>query len=129
MIALAQLLAFAVKPMIRRGRARLTQRRGEAGFTVVEIVVSLSILALSLSALLFVISNAVVQTGRAENAAQAASLAQSLIAEVATDTPLRNGEWTGTSENGLRWRLRMEPYIAYLRDKYGRLYRLPAGPG
>jgi len=58
-----------------------------------------------------VISNGVVQTGRAEAAAEAASLAQSLLAEAGTSTPLASGQWGGQFDNGLRWRLRMEPYV------------------
>jgi general secretion pathway protein I len=84
---------------------------GEAGFTLVEIIVALAILALSLSVLFFVISNGVVQTGRAEVAAEATSLAQSLLAEVGVSRPLRNGQSAGQFDTGLSWRLRMEPYV------------------
>jgi general secretion pathway protein I len=83
---------------------------GEAGFTVVEIVVALTILALALGVLLNVMSNSVRQTGRAETIAEAGSLAQSLLAEIGRELPLRNGQMTGQSDHGFRWRVQIDPY-------------------
>jgi general secretion pathway protein I len=83
---------------------------GEAGFTVVEIVVALTILALALGVLLNVMSNGIRQTGRAETVSEAGSLAQSLLAEVGNELPLRDGQITGRTDNGFRWRIEINPY-------------------
>lgn len=83
---------------------------GEAGFTVVEVVIALTILALALSVLLNVMSNSIRQTGQAETAAEAGSLAQSLLAKIGTELPLRSGQITGQSDRGFRWRVQIDPY-------------------
>jgi general secretion pathway protein I len=83
----------------------------EAGFTLVEVVVALAILALSLAVLLGVISNGIRQSDRADKLAQAGSLAQSLLARVgSTDLPIQLGQTAGSFPDGFRWRVHMQPY-------------------
>ena len=89
---------------------KIERMDGEVGFTVVEIVVALTILALALGVLLNVVSNSIRQTGRAETVALAGSLAQSLLARVGAELPLRDGQITGQSDDGIRWRVRIDPY-------------------
>jgi general secretion pathway protein I len=84
------------------------QRR--AGFTLVEIIVALAILALSLDVILPAISDALWRTGEAEAQAEAASLGRSLLAQAGTAVPLNNGAAAGQFENGFRWRLEVTPY-------------------
>ncbi len=86
------------------------QKDCEAGFTVVEVVAALTILAMALGVLLNIMSNSVRQTGQAEAVAEAGSLARSLLAKAGTEWPLRDGEITGQSDRGFRWQLRIEPY-------------------
>jgi general secretion pathway protein I len=83
---------------------------GEAGFTVVEVVVALTILALALGVLLNVMSNSIRQTGQAETIAEAGTLAQSLLAKIGTELPLRDGQITGQSDRGFRWRVQIDAY-------------------
>jgi general secretion pathway protein I len=82
----------------------------EAGFTLPEIVAALAILTLSLSVLLGLISDGLRRTSRAETLAEASTQAQSLLARVGTELPLRPGTTTGELANGFRWRLEIEPY-------------------
>jgi general secretion pathway protein I len=82
----------------------------EAGFTLIEIVVALAILSLSLGVLFSVISDGIRRTDQAGKMARASSLAQSLLAQVGAELPVRRGETTGEAADGFRWRLRMEPY-------------------
>jgi general secretion pathway protein I len=82
----------------------------EAGFTVVEVVAALTILAVALGVLLDVMSTGIRQTGRAETVAEAGSLARSLLAKVGTELPLHDGQITGQADHGLRWQVRIEPY-------------------
>ena len=86
----------------------MTQR--EAGFTVIEIIVALAILALSLSVLFGVISDGLLRTNQAAKMEQAVSLAQSLLAKVGTELPVRQGLVAGEFADGFRWNVRMEPY-------------------
>jgi len=85
-------------------------RSGEAGFTLVEIVAALAILALSLSALFGVLSDGIGRASQAEAYAEAGSLVQSLLARVGTEIPIREGTTTGAFPEGFRWRLKIETY-------------------
>jgi general secretion pathway protein I len=99
-------------PLARlRQRQRPTARaKREAGFTLVEVIVALAILSVGLSTLLGVISNSLRQTANAERMAAAGSLAQSLLAEVGTERPVKPEERDGQFPNGFRWHLKMQPY-------------------
>jgi hypothetical protein len=50
------------------------------------------------------------QTGRAETVAEAGSLAQSLLAKIGAELPLRDGQIDGQSDHGFRWRVQIVPY-------------------
>jgi general secretion pathway protein I len=95
---------------LRNLRRPMTQGKREAGFTLVEVIVALAILSVGLSILLGVISNSLRQTGSAERMAEAGSLAQSLMAEVGTDLPIKPEQREGLFPNGYRWHLKMVPY-------------------
>jgi general secretion pathway protein I len=81
-----------------------------AGFTLVEIIVALAILALSLNAILPAISDALWRTGEAEAQAEAASLARSLLAQAGSAVALNDGAAAGQFDSGFRWRLQVAPY-------------------
>jgi len=83
-----------------------------AGFTLVEIIVALAILALCLNVILTAISDGLWRTGQAEAQAEAASLARSLLAQAGSAMPLPAGEAAGRFDNGFRWRLHVSPYGA-----------------
>jgi general secretion pathway protein I len=85
-------------------------RESEAGFTLVEVVVALAILALSLAVLLNVISNGIRQTDSAKKMAQAGSLVQSLLSKLGTEMPIKEGLTSGEFPEGFRWRVRAERY-------------------
>jgi general secretion pathway protein I len=104
--------------------AHPTSRR--AGFTLVEIIVALAILALSLSAILPAISDALWRTSEAEAQAEAASLARSLLAQAGTAVPLNNGAAAGQFENGFHWRLRVTPYGSAYPGATVRAYEIVA---
>ena len=81
-----------------------------SGFTLVEIIVALAILALCLNVILAAISDALRRTGEAEAQAEAASLARSLLAQAGSAVPLDDGAAAGQLANGFRWRLQVAPY-------------------
>jgi len=82
----------------------------EAGFTLVEVMVAFAILALAFGVLMFVIQDGIQRSAQAELEAEAASLAQSLLAQAGAEAPLRSGEQAGQYDGGRLWRLRTEPY-------------------
>lgn len=83
---------------------------GEDGFTLVEVVVALAILALTLSVLFGVTSEGLRRTEHARRLAEAGSLAQSLLARVGVEHPLRVGETSGEFPRAFRWHLRIAPH-------------------
>ncbi len=80
------------------------------GFTLLEVLVSLAILAGALAVMFQVFSRTLETTADAKARTIAASLAQSLLARVGSEIPIKEGESAGEFEHGFRWRLRMAPY-------------------
>jgi general secretion pathway protein I len=93
--------------MAKRRRRR---RRSASGFTLIEVLVALGILALSASAVFAAISNGLRDVRQADAGARAGLLARSLLARVGADIPLREGETEGQFAQGVRWRLRLLPF-------------------
>lgn len=92
-------------PLRRRPRVRR-----DHGFTLVEVVVAIAILALMAGVIFRVNSDSIRNIHRANVLADASALAQSLIAKVGTEIPLREGEVRGQSGAALQWRLQMKRY-------------------
>ena len=86
------------------------QDHAEAGFTLLEVIVALAILALSLAVIFPTVSNAVGRTAQSEALTQARLLAQSLLLKVGRDIPAGSGETTGEDGHGHRWRLQQTPF-------------------
>jgi general secretion pathway protein I len=103
---------FAAEGETRRKRRRGDRRgrHGEAGFTLVEVIVALAMLSIGLSIVLGLISSSLRQTANAERMAQASSLAQSLMDQIGTEWPVVAAERDGQFPNGYRWHLQMLPY-------------------
>jgi general secretion pathway protein I len=95
---------------LRKLRRLAVGARRDAGFTLVEVIVALAILSLGLSVLLGQMSGGLQQVASAEKMAEAGSLAQSLLAEVGNDLPIKVEERDGQFPNGYRWHLKMLPY-------------------
>jgi general secretion pathway protein I len=88
------------------------------GFTLLEVLVSLAILAGALAVMFQVFSRTLETTADAKSRTIAASLAQSLLARVGSDIPLKEGESAGAFDDDFRWRLRMTPYLP---DHFGEI--------
>jgi general secretion pathway protein I len=84
--------------------------RKAAGFTLIEVVVALAILAISFGILLRLFSNNLRRTSQTEAEVIASSLGRSLLARVGTDGAIADGETSGVFTNGFRWHLRITPY-------------------
>ena len=75
-----------------------------AGFTLVEVIVAIAILAVALTALSNAIGTGLRQTGQAEKMAEAGSLAQALLARLGPEIPIGERQEAGQLPNGFRWR-------------------------
>jgi general secretion pathway protein I len=82
----------------------------DGGFTLIEVLVALTILSLSLGVLFGIFSQDLSRTRDTERATEARMLAQSLLAETATTAPQSYGETDGASGTGLSWQLKVSPY-------------------
>jgi general secretion pathway protein I len=91
------------KPIVRR-------KRGQSGFTLVEVVIALGILALSLSVVFGALSNGIWQVRQADAGAQAGLLVQSVLARVGTEVPLREGQAEGQFPGGFGWHLLVQGF-------------------
>jgi general secretion pathway protein I len=94
-------------PRSSAGEAR--RRRRERGFTLIEIIVALAILAVALGALFEAFSGGLRATAAVGRQAATVMLAQSLLDRIGQDIPLAAGEQAGVSEDGLRWSIVIAP--------------------
>lgn len=96
------------------GRLRLPQRRaperGSDGFTLLEVIVALTILGMSFAALFAIFSQALASELSRDRAFAARTLAQSLMAEMVAAQSVGEGTSTGHTADGLSWQVRIEPY-------------------
>lgn len=89
--------------------------RGEQGFTLIEVLIALTILSMSLAVLLGAFSQSLARAKEAERQMAARTLAQSLLAEVRPEAIARAADATGTTADGLSWRVHAVP-VAGLGD-------------
>lgn len=80
---------------------------GQRGFTLIEALVALVILAMSLTAVFGSLGVGVLTAASAERDRRVVELASNLLAELGTTRPLEVGVAEGTAVDGLRWRLRL----------------------
>lgn len=86
-------------------------RGRERGYTLIEVIVAFSILALALTLLLGSLSGAARQVRWADDAGRAALHAQSLLDDLGIGTPLQPGHRDGEFEDGrYRWTLEVASY-------------------
>jgi general secretion pathway protein I len=83
---------------------------GNEGFTLLEVIVALAILSISLTLVLRTLSGGFHYQQQARTLADATQLAQSLLARVGVDLPLRPGIQNGTVPSGLLWQIQITPY-------------------
>ena len=88
-------------------KPRLGKR--QRGFTLIEIIVALAILAVALGALFQSFSTGLRATVVSDRQEAAVMLAQSLLDRIGQDIPLAAGEQAGVSEDGLRWSIAIAP--------------------
>jgi general secretion pathway protein I len=84
-------------------------RQSQRGFSLLEILVAFTILALSLGVLMQIFSGSLRNTELSHDQAQAVALAQSLLASAGVEAPLAAGESAGTLDDRYSWTLLATP--------------------
>ena len=83
----------------------------QRGFSLLEVLVAFTILALSLGVLMQIFSGSLRNADVTRDQAQAVALAQSLLASAGVEATLVPGESTGVLDDRLRWLLRVSPFV------------------
>jgi general secretion pathway protein I len=87
----------------------MVRASGQSGFTLIEVLVALTILSISLATLLAIFMQGLDRARESSNEAMARVLAQSLLSQAKAAPKLAFGTTTGKI-NGLLWRTQIEPY-------------------
>jgi general secretion pathway protein I len=95
------------------------RERRDAGFTLVETLVSLVVLTLGLVALIEIFGNGFRGVRASELDAAALHLATSQLTRAGAETPLKRGQQQGTTPDGLEWSVTIEPYAAARSERDG----------
>ncbi|MEI7840411.1 MAG: prepilin-type N-terminal cleavage/methylation domain-containing protein [Methylococcaceae bacterium] len=81
----------------------------QRGFSLLEMLISFSILAVSLGILLKIFSSGIITAQVADNYTTAAQIASNLMAKTGVETPLKISENIGVENEFYHWRVRVNP--------------------
>lgn len=82
----------------------------QQGFSLLEILIAFSIMALSLSIMLNIFSGGISTATTAEDYTLAVQIAESLMAKTGSEIPLSEHQSTGEEDHKYRWSLTITPY-------------------
>jgi general secretion pathway protein I len=82
----------------------------QAGFSLLEILVAFSILAIALGILLNIFSSGVETASVAEEYNSAVQIAETLMARTGVESPLQPGQTAGIENDKYSWRVTTAPY-------------------
>lgn len=94
---------------VTAGAAR--PRRRSDGFTLLEIVVAFTLMALIVAVLLRVFSGGLQGIGLAEQYSRATSIAESMLARVGADIELKPGTTNGSVDERFNWTVSVQPHV------------------
>jgi len=86
------------------------QQNKHQGFSLLEILIAFSILALSLGILLKIFAAGVNTAMIAENYTTAVQLSETLMAKTGVETPLQAGLSTGVENDLYHWQVEVSPF-------------------
>jgi general secretion pathway protein I len=84
--------------------------REESGFTLIEVLVALVVLAITFGFAYDALSGALGWTERSQNTQKALTIAESMLHRVGNDIPLEDGSLAGRTGDGFTWQIDTTPY-------------------
>jgi len=90
----------------------------ERGFTLLEVLVALVILAAGLAAFYQTFGTGLMAETAAEQERRTTEAAQNLLAELSGLRVLQDGVTSGERPDGLRWVLRLDPFVPFAADDH-----------
>jgi len=84
--------------------------RRDAGFSLIEVLVSLAVAGIALGAAFVLFGTALRGNAQAERTTMATLIAESKLAEAGMAAPLRPGRTTGRIGDGYAWATEVRPY-------------------
>lgn len=88
----------------------MNKRPAQGGFTLIEVLVALTILGLTLGSMFAAFSGALRNIDTAEHYVWAAAIADSRLAAVGYEIPLEAGEESRGTEGRFSWTVKVTPY-------------------
>lgn len=88
----------------------MPRRRRVGGFSLLEVIAAIAVLAIAFAALMQVAGSAMSLTARANERTQAALRARSLLDSAFLIDPVREGSSDGRFDETYRWQLNVSPY-------------------
>jgi general secretion pathway protein I len=88
----------------------------QQGFSLLEILIAFSIMALSLGILLKIFSGGINTASVAEEYTTAVQIAESLLVQTGVETPLQQGEMSGVENDRFYWLVSVSPYTSMMED-------------
>ncbi len=88
----------------------MTRKTRQQGFSLLEILIAFSILALSIAILLKIFAGGVQTAAVAEDYTMAVQLAESLMVRAGVETPLQAGQILGRDNDKYNWQVVVTPY-------------------
>lgn len=83
----------------------------QRGFSLLEMIIAFSILAVSLGILMKIFSSGITTAQVADDYTNAVQIANNLIAKTGVEKPLKISEEIGVENNFYHWRVRVNPKI------------------
>lgn len=93
-----------------RSSTRCQREDRSKGFTLLEVIIAFTILAIAMSALLQVFGTGLKGLRTAEGYTLAVMHARSKMSELGTLIPLQDGEQSGEFDDGFRWSVSILPH-------------------
>jgi general secretion pathway protein I len=84
--------------------------RREGGFTLLEVLVALTILAVALTSLFAIFGNSLARAREAQSRMEARALAENLLAQAETQPTVAFGETAGRTPSGMEWHFDVRHY-------------------